>query len=294
MGIGERLKLVKHPETGVWFPFNWYYKYGVLTPPPGLYVRRSPLILPSDHRARRGRGRPHNLVKSITGGVAGGGLPNGFYTTNFVGSESPISESGAWLNGQTDGTDWQDCAKGGGRGYGLQTASGALFKDSSACLKGTWSAIHEAVGTVSFTIAEALADTCSCEVEIFLQRRISPGVNSGYELTWRVGTDVDSYHALVRWNGPLGNFTPIFSEFGTASFGVDPADTVRGTVSKSGGNTTVTAYKNSIAVPGMTVTEATTLADGAPGMGFFLHPEIGGCDGSQPTFGFSSYTAQNT
>src|SRR6185295_6684153 len=43
----------------------------------------------------------------------------------------------------------------------------------------------------------------------------------------------------------------------------------------------------------MTVTEPTVFPGGSPGIGFFLHPEVGGCSGLNTAYGFSHFLAQD-
>src|SRR5262249_41823678 len=80
----------------------------------------------------------------------GGGVAHACgYTTNFntgaeaTALEKPISQGGAWLNGQADGVSWSDVWAGLGRAYGAPTntkfscgGQPGRFADPTAVLKG--------------------------------------------------------------------------------------------------------------------------------------------------------------
>jgi hypothetical protein len=88
---------------------------------------------------------------------------------------------------------------------------------------------------------------------------------------------------IVRWNGTVGDFTVLQTFYGQ-QFGVTNGDTVMATIV---GNV-ITAYKN-----GVLQGQATdsTYSNGSPGMGFNLENAPSGCSGTNPTYGFSSFSA---
>ncbi len=88
---------------------------------------------------------------------------------------------------------------------------------------------------------------------------------------------------IVRWDGPFADFTVLQSLSGQ-QYGVTNGDTVSATIV---GNV-ITAFKN-----GVQQGQATddTYSSGSPGIGFNLDNTISGCSGSNPTYGFSSFTA---
>src|SRR5262249_46978640 len=106
---------------------------------------------------------------------------------------------------------------------------------------------------------------------------ISPRVNSGYEINFRCTSDGSQYTEIVRWNGPLGNFTYLARAAGP---GIKTGDVVKATMI---GNT-ITVYIN-----GVQVNQAvdSTFTTGNPGMGFYLHNAAS----RNMDYGFTSFYA---
>ena len=196
------------------------------------------------------------------------------YTTNFPLTENPISEGGHWINGLINGIDWADVATTPGRAFGTQTGIGPNFADSTALLTGSWGPTQ----TVQAVVYIASADSTTFEeVELRLRSSLSAHSCTGYEVNFSVKPD-DPYCQIVRWNGPLGDFTLLDAR----SVGVVNGDVVKATAVGS----TITCYINNTAI--FSVND-TTYPSGNPGMGFYLQ------DGLGPPFnyGFSSYTASD-
>src|SRR5262249_21110591 len=101
----------------------------------------------------------------------------GNYATSFPLNENPISESGLWLNGKTDGLDWANIRTTPGLAFGTETGSGG-YDDSTAVLKGTWGPNQSAKATVHIG-ARAGGGTFK-EVEIRLRSTISAHSCTGY------------------------------------------------------------------------------------------------------------------
>jgi hypothetical protein len=202
----------------------------------------------------------------------------GTYSTNFPLTENPISEGGKWTSGKSVGLDWADVRTSPGLAFGTQTGSGG-FNDSLAVLTGTWaadqsaSAVVRSVNQISSGVIE--------EVEILLRFTIGPHSARGYEINFRALNSPDSYTQIVRWNGPLGNFTYLDSRGGSA-YGVKDGDTVKATIV---GNT-ITSYINGVAK--LSVTDS-TISSGSPGMGFYLQNG----SGVNGDYGFKSFTASD-
>jgi hypothetical protein len=201
------------------------------------------------------------------------------YTTNFAAVESPISEGGRWVNGGTNGLDWSDVWSTGGKGIGRQT--GASYTDATALLTGTWSANQQGTATV-FT-SGTVSEECYPEVELRLRSTISAHVNRGYEISFKVSQSGSAYLIIVRWNGPLGDFTYLLKSIG-AQYGVKNGDIIS---AKVVGNV-ITAYKNGVV---MGSASDNTYADGAPGMGFNLATAPTGCAGSNDKYGYTQFSA---
>ena len=200
------------------------------------------------------------------------------YSTNFALTENPISEGGTWITGKAVGLDWADVRTQPGLAFGTQNGSGG-YNDSLAILKGTWGADQSASAVVhSVNPSGSITE----EVEILLRFAIGPHSARGYEINFRALNSADSYTQIVRWNGPLGNFTYLDSRGGSA-YGVKDGDTVKATIV---GNT-ITSYINGVAK--LSVTDS-TFSSGSPGMGFYLQS----ASGVNADYGFKSYTASDS
>ena len=196
------------------------------------------------------------------------------YTTNFPLTENPISEGGHWINGLINGLDWADVATTPGRAFGTQTGIGPNFADSTALLTGSWGPTQ----TVQAVVYIASGDSSTFEeVELRLRSSLSAHSCTGYEVNFSVKPD-NPYCQIVRWNGPLGDFTLLDAR----SVGVVNGDVVKATAVGS----TITCYINNTAI--FSVND-TTYPSGNPGMGFYLQDGLG----PPLNYGFSSYTASD-
>ena len=59
----------------------------------------------------------------------------GTYSTNFAGTENPISEGGRWINGGVAGLDWANVRTTPGLAFGTQTGL-IEYNDAAALLSG--------------------------------------------------------------------------------------------------------------------------------------------------------------
>jgi hypothetical protein len=197
------------------------------------------------------------------------------YTINFPLTENPISEGGRWINGQSVGLDWQNVRTRPGLAYGADSSGTPNYNDPTALLTGTWAPNQTAQGTV-YTVNQQTG-TVNEEVELRLRSAISAHSNRGYEILFRCTHDGSQYVEIVRWNGPLGNFT--YVQRGTGP-GVYNGDIVKATIV---GNV-ITGYIN-----GNQVIQGTdsTFTTGNPGMGFYLNraPNL------NADYGFTSFSA---
>jgi cell division septation protein DedD len=196
------------------------------------------------------------------------------YTTNFPLIENPISEGGHWINGLINGIDWADVVTTPGRAFGTQTGIGPNFADSTALLTGSWGPTQTVQAVVYILAPDS---TTFEEVELRLRSSLSVHSCTGYEVNFSVKPG-NPYCQIVRWNGPLGDFTLL----DTRSVGVVNGDVVKATIVGS----TITCYINGTVIFGVT---DSTYSSGNPGMGFYLQGGLG------PPFnyGFSSYTASD-
>lgn len=204
-------------------------------------------------------------------------LPYNYYSTSFPLTENPISLGSIWVNGKTDGVDWQDVRTTPAKAFGTQSGSSSIiYDDSIAVLKGTFGADQEASAKVFSTDA---GGAWNAEVEILLRFSITSHLAKGYEINYSCNAN-QTYCTIVRWNGAIGGFTTLQTQFpGT----LHANDIVRGTVI---GNT-ITGYINGVSV--ITATDS-TYTTGNPGLGFYLK-NTGG-SGDSTAFGFVWYVAQ--
>lgn len=188
------------------------------------------------------------------------------YSTNFAGTETPISEGGVWKH---VGLDWTAVTKANGLAHGTQTGSGG-YNDSYAYLTG-FPANHSATAVVYLN---PNANSVNKEVELLLRWSDSARGATGYECNLQ---HRGQYALIVRWNGPYGNFT----EIGRAR---SPPQLKTGDVIKA----TVVGNVITVYVNGTQIMQATdsTYTSGNPGMGFYIDAGASNSD-----FGFSSFSA---
>jgi hypothetical protein len=201
------------------------------------------------------------------------------YSTDFSHNEIPISEGKRWINGGRDGKDWTDVRTLNGVASGTQTGSDTgkyTYNDSYAILSG-FPPDQSAEGIVHFRNA---VDTCNQEVELLLRWNSSPHRATGYECLTRCLSSGKSYMEIVRWNGPLGDYTYI-TRLHSSAAGIKDGDTLKATITGK----EIRMYVNrKMVIHGMD----STWTSGNPGIGFFLL----NCSGSNTNFGFTSFSAK--
>lgn len=195
------------------------------------------------------------------------------YATSFKLDEDPISEGGIWLNGRDDALDFANVLTRGGLAHGesipmlvaerrseqgdtIGTPEGD-YNDPTAILKGEWGRNQYAKARVSSR--NQTADRYH-EVELRLRSSVIEHEIPGYEVFFRCLKTDEGYAEIVRWEGPLGEWTSLCRKNG-AEFGVEDGDIIEATIV---GNV-IKGYIN-----GVEVTSATddTYPAGAPGIGF--------------------------
>jgi hypothetical protein len=201
------------------------------------------------------------------------------YVTNFPLTERPISESGRWINGGEVGLDWSDISTTSGLAIGH--AGSVSYADATAILTGSWAADQTVTGNVHSVNQN---DGCNQEVELRLRTSISPHSITGYEVNFKASGASAAYLQIVRWNGPLGDFT-ILLDLRGPQFGVKNGDVVSASMI---GNV-ITAYKNGARL-GEVIDD--TYASGSPGMGFNL-AAVSGCADTNGDYGFTSFSASD-
>jgi hypothetical protein len=113
------------------------------------------------------------------------------------------------------------------------------------------------------------------EVSLRLRSSLSPHRCTGYEISNSLRKGKSAYLIIVRWNGPLADFTYLV-QVGGAKYGVTTDDVVKATIV---GNV-ITAYKNGVELARVT---DNTYPTGKPGMGFN--------EGINGEYGISRFTA---
>ncbi len=197
------------------------------------------------------------------------------YASRFTRAETPISEGGRWEGGKSAGLDWNDVSTADGCACGLESGSGG-YDDSTALLAGAWGPNQTAEATVH---SVNQSGNVWEEVELRLRSSLSAHRATGYEINFRCLKTAGAYTYIVRWDGPLGKFTPLSHRDGP-QYGVREGDVVKATIV---GNV-ITAYIN-----GIQVNQATdrTFTAGSPGMGFYLQEGMG----INRDYGFTRFSA---
>lgn len=205
------------------------------------------------------------------------------YSTNFPLTENPISEGGVWARGGTEGLDWTNPLTTGGHAVASTTPTPTRYSDDIAIIKSSavaFSANQYAQGTV-YLAPGYTGNGGGHEVELLLHFSISAHDAHGYEILW----GIPGYMAVVRWNGPVTSYAPIYDP-GVGSIPVPKdGDVLRAEIS---GNI-IKVFRNGTQVgPNIDVGSVggTVWSTGQPGMGFW--PVDGAIPGN---YGWKSYQA---
>lgn len=203
------------------------------------------------------------------------------YSTSFLLTESPISESGNWLTGLNEGSDWHGVQTTSGKAFTMQSGSDTSgFDDAIAIVKGTFGADQEAYGTVFNSASSGSV----AEIALHLRTTITTGSITGYECYISASPDY-AYCSVARWNGSF-NGGQYWTSLGTANPGhINNGDVFKATIVGS----TINVYVNSTLV--LTVTDS-TYTTGNPGLGFDLKHVS--ADAVPNSFGFISFHADDT
>lgn len=155
---------------------------------------------------------------------------NGSRTTSFPTVENPISEGGIYLNGFTDGLDWNDMAVvAPGKCYGRQNlGTVGTARDGTAILKGTFS--PDQFGELTVYI-DSLAGTVNPELEIRLRSSMSAHVCDGYEVLGSCRNDGLAYFDIVRWNGAQNSYDYLYNSGFGGYAGLVDGDLLRAEIS---------------------------------------------------------------
>jgi len=197
------------------------------------------------------------------------------YSTSFPNTENPLSEGGRWINGRAVGGNWNNVQSMPGRAIAAGFVSG--YDDPIAVLTTSFAANQYAEGTVFR--ATGYSPSASHEIELLLRFQITSGNARGYEVLWGAGGEVN----VVRWNGPLGNYTPVGGSTGPNIGAARDGDIFRAEIS----GTIIRVYRNGALVLTRDVSSVGNVwTTGQPGMGFF--PRTGA---TLANYGWKSYRA---
>jgi hypothetical protein len=195
------------------------------------------------------------------------------YTTGFDAAENPLSENGAWSNGQIVGIDWNDVQTTIGKAYAADVST--YYNDAIAVLNTpTFNTNQYAEGTVYR--AANYSPSVPHEIELLLRFQVTPHYARGYEVLWGHAGNL----AIVRWNGPLSDYTALLDNVQIGQ-PVD-GDVLRAEIIDS----VITVYKNGVLVA--TGPSDSTYIDGQPGVGFWATTSA-----TPSSFGWDSYEAGN-
>lgn len=184
------------------------------------------------------------------------------YVTSFSGTENPMSEGGRWIQGKAAGLKWNDVQSLSGKACGAQFVglSGSRYDDCLAHLNTSFGANQYAQGVVS-RVAGYRNPSDKHEIELLLRFEVTPNNARGYEVLWGQDGEI----VVVRWNGPLGNYTSL------GGIGNSPANmAVEGDVLRAEitGNV-IKVYRNGVLLISKT---DSTYSSGQPGVGFWPLP----------------------
>lgn len=197
------------------------------------------------------------------------------YRTTFPLAEDPISEDGNWMSGGVLGVDWGDVLTTPGLAIGRDGP--VKYGDPVALLTGAWGPDQ----AVEATVRSANPTTAYCqEVELRLRSSLSAHRCTGYEVLFRCLKTPGAYMEVVRWNGPVADFTYLSRNKGP-QYGVQSGDVIKATIV---GNV-ISVYVNGRLLDTVTV-EDNEFAAGSPGIGFNF-----GCGDTYGDFGLTSFTA---
>jgi hypothetical protein len=206
-------------------------------------------------------------------GVAppGGGAPT-TYSTSFDSAESPMSEGGKWLHGQTDATIFKDVHTSSGRAHASGFITPETYDDSWAIIKESACTVgpdQQVDATVYLEGGFTPPDTH--EIQILLRGSVDgdgPNYFPLYEILFNIGSTTPQ---LAYQQGFMGGFLALQSEGGPGfASGVAHGDVLHAKIV----GTTVTVWKNNDTANYYGGTD-NRIADGQPGMGFFVRSGTG-------------------
>lgn len=214
--------------------------------------------------------------------------------TGTPANENPFVDGGKFLNGATDGIDWNDVRAVNGALCPTAISGGPPYTDPTSLLQGTFRPNQRIRGKVKQINPQV--DPIFQEVEFRFRSQLSAHVNAGYEMLFRAGVS-NWYSSLVRWNGAVstvaggadGGFDELVHYTGAPS-GIVDGDICEGYVigslftAKVNGTTIWTYDTASDTAPtGVGAGRPARYLSGQPGIGLWQH---GGTSGLLTDFGW--------
>lgn len=200
------------------------------------------------------------------------------YATSFAAPGNPISEGGIWVTGFDTGLDWTNPKTISGNAVASIEPTPTRFSDDIAHLNKSFTDFADdqyAQGTVYLAPGYNGNNGGKHEVELLLRFQITPHGARGYEVLW----GITGYIAVVRWNGPVGDYTPLYDP-GSGPIPVD-GDVLRAEIVGS----TISVFINDVFIASAS---NATWTEGQPGIGFWP------VDGAIPeNFGWKNFEAGN-
>jgi hypothetical protein len=223
-----------------------------------------------------------------------GGLNSSFFSTSFPAPpnpENPISEGGVWLHTPNSWTNLATITTGVNHCVGTQSGSSGHDDDSYAYLSS--SKFNHSNYQVTATIyRDPTGSYTGGNSEVELHLRMSDDASNArvYECTFGFDNSNAGYNDIVRWNGPLDNFTFLNQQNTAPNAAPATGDQIRATISGS----TITTYINYAVANGgnglwtqlAQVTDS-TYTTGQPGIGMWFLLAFGNTIADRPKFGFS-------
>lgn len=199
-----------------------------------------------------------------------GGLGDGSFYTNFPTIENPLREGPVWFEGETDAIDWSDfhvTVDGAVGTFDVPGLGNDRYADNIAFIKPAYRAFTNnqfAQGTV-FRAAGYNGNGGAHELELTLRASYTTGNWIMYETLFGIAGATNGYISMVRWDGPLTAYTPIYDP-GLGSL-VAPANGEVFRVELIGN--LLSAYRNGSLIHTQDVTTigGATYSSGQPGMG---------------------------
>lgn len=214
---------------------------------------------------------PQTGTLSFSGGQPDVVTGDGHYSTDFAGTENPLSEGGVWQNNNT--TVWHEMEKVSGIAHGAGYATVGNYEDCYALLKYLNVDPDQEVLATIYLNKGVWTDTHEWELHV----RGNEAANSMQLYEGLIG--FSGTGEIVRWNGAIGDFTLIGSG-GSSAGNVQDYDTCRMTAV----GTELNLYRNGTLL--RTATDA-TYATGQPGIGIFNRET-----GTNSELGFRDYEAR--